>query len=1257
MTKKSDDNRASTASRQNPCPLCGKEDWCYLIHNLQGEIEKILCDRTRPGSEPDDWEHIGRARDNRPIFTKKGIRRVRLRRNKAFPELIQLAPSPKSNIPAWQDVNIPIEQLSKGHTVRLKPENPEAGKLFEVKNIKSGKRQGKNCLLAHLVVKGGNSPTLEIEEDRIQSIVTSDPSTGAKEQFIEYYYSDTLKVVRTQWTDRREVYPGKKNKKVRPMHKVGDSWVEGKGGQQFPLYRLGDVASSIRCGEIVFAVAGEQAADTLAALGLVGTTNQGGEPSCSQIASDLAPIFSEVALGAVNVESEVEFPSDASPEPKADSGNNAPSLKPPVLQDFKSRSVREAKPLLVIWGDNDPKGGEFADKLHKLCITHRIPHVVLDPLVLWSGMPTKGDVKDWVDWCHLSGIPVEEMLYRLELAIEQAIDFDETDAEHRWQRSNWKAPVSWKGEIGKWIHKKESAPSWQPLCNFDFQIECELSDSNGGALVLQVKRHFAPGLGQQRVILNSMDYTSTDKFILAMKKALGTGISCSLTNKELNDLIAVRLHEYHTTRRGKILKRIECYGQQEDGTWVFRDRQFTKEGQLTHEHESGWVFADVSSVGDIIPCPELAPPNPQALNRLIDASRLFFGSGNIHSFLLTVGWVVAGLNSQEIFRDKKWFPLLNAHGEPGSCKTLALEAALSLVGTNWAVKGMVSRASVSAIYEHGSKTGSLPFIWDDPPRNPDTEEIFKTWANRKARQVRGNRQEPKSPLGGITNHVVGGDQAATYTRMARLPYERAASGDSAAFTQLQEAEKYASGAFQMLISIGYPKDEIAAIENILLLHLPQAHARIAQALAIIVCYAQHIVQLTGGSEDLLQWVIDNLCPTEDDADSAGNSLLDFVSKLQALEAIDEVGDWNKKITIDQNTGQQFVAVYAASAWKMVDLRFKPATYNEKSLKVLIEKAGGRTNGVTLKFAADKAQVLTYYNALITPRLDASGNPILPNKPQTTNRKAWLIPLDLWGESDTDKSFCDYTPSGGDASSSEYKDDHDGEAATAATNRYSYLVAAETPVITSISSTSIPTATTATSFQEENKIEINNREPCDRTTEPNTPPTSNDELVAASSPITPGSQAATSDSVAADPPSNVSALADRILLCSTWVELAEAVASDARKLMRAAKVMTKTQQRQIGNLLAAHVCSDPNNLNGLAWVPGVVLEAVLKRLSFTIRRIAGDTVEDAYLSLVAGCKFIKVKHLGQRFETWRFETSDGTHIPVFGASDIEAIANI
>lgn len=1231
------DNHAQEAKSKNPCLLCGGSDWCYLLGNQQGDLYKIICGRTPPVDAPEDWEHSGTARDGRLIFTKKGVRRSSKRRNRAFPELIQLTPSPKSNIPEWQDVVIPLDQLTKGHIVRLKPGNPGAGTLYSVRKIELGKRQGKNCLLATLMVKGGSGTTLEIQVEEIESIVTSDPDTGALEQFIGYHYSESLKVVRTQWSDRREVYPGKKNKKVRPWRLEGSQWVEGKGGREFPLYRFTDVACAIRQGEVVFALGGEQAVEVLAELGLAATTNQGGEDNSNQIPEALAPIFQEIALA----------------QECADKGTEPPDTE----KEAEEKSLSTLKPLLVIWGDNDEKGREFSERITKLSQKNRIPHVILDPLILWSGMPKKGDVFDWVEWCRSSCLTDEEMLYRLELAIETAIDTCEEDANFRWQRNNWLAPTSWKGEIGKWIQRKDSTPIWQPCCNFDFQVERELQDSNGGGLVLQVKRHFEDANQQKRVILNSTDYTSSEKFVNALKRALGAGICCNLTGFELNQLIAVRLHEYRTSRRGKILRRIECYGQQEDGVWVFRDRQFTPDGQPLSEDQSGWVFSDVSAEGDEIPCPELAPTNPGALNRLVDTARLFFGNENIHQVLLTIGWVVAGLHSQEIFRNYKWFPLLNMHGEPGSCKTLAGEAALSLVGSNWAEKGMMSRASVSAIYEHGSKTGSLPFIWDDPPRNPESEEIFKTWANRKARQVRGNRQEPKSPLGSASNHIIGGDQAATYTRMARLAYERASSGDNSAFTELQEAQKYASGAFPLLLQIGYPKAEIAALERNLLLHLPKAHARIAQALAIIVCYTQKIVALVRGSENILQWAIDHLCPAEDDADSAGNSLLDFITRLQALEAIDEVGDWNKKLVTDKNTGSKFVAIYAANAWKTVDARFKPATYNEKSLKVLIDKAGGKTNGVTLKFAADKAQVITYYNALISPRTDKDGNPILPNKPRTTNRKAWLIPLELWGESETNDSYGDDTGGGDSVPDEDYQDDHARGSATTATSRYQAPVAAETQVNTDSLDIHTSTATTATTFEGETRKETYPVEARERKSQENIPPNISEPQVAAPNQNPASNSAATANSVATLQVENVQELANQILLCSTWVELARLVGEDALKLLAATRTMTKEQRRELTNLLATHLCQSPTYLSQLEWIPVKLRDRALEKLTFTIQRIGGvaSSILDACIEYVSGCKFVSVANVGTRAERWIFQTPDGKNIPVFGIEAIEAIA--
>lgn len=1237
MTVTNSDNFAREVSRQRSCPLCNGEDWCYLISDRQGEPEKIICGRTQPNDTPSQWQHVGIARDGRSIFLNKNLRQTKQRRNRAFPELIQLTPSPRSNIPLWQDVTIPLAHLSVGHTVRLKPGNFGANLLFEVKKITLGKRQGKNCLLAHLVPKGKIDPILEIEESQIQEIVTSDPETSAKEQFIEYCYSDSLKVVRTQWSDRRCAYFGKQTKKVRPWRKLNEQWVEGKGGQEFPLYRFSDAATAIRQGEVLFAVGGEQAVEVLARLGLAATTNQGGEDGCNRIPEDLAPIFQEMAISRQQDNNEV--------------------IKREDLGQSNDDTKFELKPILVIWGDNDAKGSEFATKIAKACSKHSIPHVILEPQTLWSGMPKKGDVKDWVDWCHQQQISESEMLLRLELAIEQAIDLTEIDARHRWQRSNWNAPTSWRGEIGKWIQKKDAAPVWQPSCNFDFQIERELQDSHGGGLVLQVKRHFEDSYQQQRVILNSTDYTSTEKFVNALKRALGTGICCNLTSFELNQLLAVRLHEYRTSRRGKVLKRIECYGQQEDGTWVLGDRSFTKNGQPISEDESGWVFGHVCAEGDEIPCPDLAPPNQFALNHLIDTARLFFGSENIHQVLLTIGWVVAGLHSQEIFKDKKWFPLLNMHGEPGSCKTLAAETALSLVGMNWAEKGMVSRASVSAIYEHGSKTGSLPFIWDDPPRNLDTEEIFKTWANRKARLVRGNRQEPKSPLGCDSNHVIGSDSAATYTRMVRLPFERAKSGDNSAFTQLQEAQKYASGAFPFLLSLGYPKAEIAALEKELLLHLPKAHARIAQALSIVICYTQKLIQIVGGSEDVKQWAIARLCPAEDDADSAGDSLRDFISKLQALEAIDEVGDWNKKIVTDKNTGEKFVAIYATNAWKMVDLRFKPVTYNEKSLKMLIEKAGGRTSEVTLKFAADKAQVIAYYNALITPRFDADGSPIEPQKPRTANRKAWLIPFQLWSQGSINDDYSDDDRHGDRISSTEDRECNRGEneaAATTATNRYQSLVAAESPAESCFSNLS-SAATTATNYEIEKEIETNTIAAEEIASSQNPSPCCSLVQVAASTADADGDLAATNNLVAGTSHSQIQQKVYQITFCQTWVELVELIGENTQTLLKAGKQMSKQQRQRLSVLLAEHLRSHPSDINRLAWLPKKLIEQALEKLTFTIEQISSGSIYDAKFEQIAGCKFVSVDRLGNRQrELWVFQTPDGKKFPIFSTVPIEAI---
>ncbi len=302
------------ASRSEPCLLCGRERYCYQISDEWGETFKVLCHWTNPQNPPNGWQHVGIARDGRPIFLKHGYRRKR--QSKKYPEVIELTPKTKTDIPQWQDVYIPVEQADKGYSIKLKPEvglgNSET--VYEIQKIKVGKRQGQSTILAVLTIKGAAyDKNIEVSISDIAEVVTYDPETGAKEQTIEYYYSDDVKVVRRQCTDRRQAYSGER-KEVRPLHRGTDgSWIKGKGGIQPPLYRQSEAEAVIRSGGIVFAVGGEQAVEYVRSLGLVAVSNQGGEAGYRQIAEDLAPAFAEA-------------------------------------------TENELKPLLVIWADNDSTG-------------------------------------------------------------------------------------------------------------------------------------------------------------------------------------------------------------------------------------------------------------------------------------------------------------------------------------------------------------------------------------------------------------------------------------------------------------------------------------------------------------------------------------------------------------------------------------------------------------------------------------------------------------------------------------------------------------------------------------------------------------------------------------------------------------------------------------------------------------------------------------------------------------------------------------
>lgn len=176
---------------------------------------------------------------------------------------------------------------------------------------------------------------------------TQKSDDGAFEKEIIFQYSETQRVVRKQWSDRRSVYKQKsgklKSKLVIPQHLSGKSWEWGRGPNPWPLYRADD----LRPTEVLFFVGGETCVETLRKWGFSATCNQGGE------------------------------------------GNRVPDIV---------ASLKELRFfMLVIIPDNDEAGMNAAEKLIEALVAADIPSAILSPLEINPNAPQKWDVADWSD--------------------------------------------------------------------------------------------------------------------------------------------------------------------------------------------------------------------------------------------------------------------------------------------------------------------------------------------------------------------------------------------------------------------------------------------------------------------------------------------------------------------------------------------------------------------------------------------------------------------------------------------------------------------------------------------------------------------------------------------------------------------------------------------------------------------------------------------------------------------------------------------
>ena len=246
------------------------------------------------------------------------------------------------------------------------------------------------------------------------------PQTCDRE--IIYQYSKTQWISRYEWSDPTQTKGRRKHPHPKHLdHRGNSKWNKGKNPWQ--AYKIDEAVANCK-DKWILALEGEPCVETARTLQLAAITWQGGSWTQEEIAKTVTKLKNNGASG------------------------------------------------LIILPDNDPAGAKKALLILSVCSSLNFPCLVIEPTNLWSDMPDKGDIVDWVKSCE-SSMNQDEFIARIELAIHRAVDrrgeqmsaltgndveIDKFSRIPHWSQSdlaNWLAEryrpqLAWNTELQEW---------------------------------------------------------------------------------------------------------------------------------------------------------------------------------------------------------------------------------------------------------------------------------------------------------------------------------------------------------------------------------------------------------------------------------------------------------------------------------------------------------------------------------------------------------------------------------------------------------------------------------------------------------------------------------------------------------------------------------------------------------------------------------------------------------------------------------------